>query len=44
MVLDQASFAGLAPLLRRAVAKAERGGVSPVGEFGAGYVALPTAL
>lgn len=44
MVLDQASFAGLAPLLRRAVAKAERGGVSPVGEFGAGYVALPTSI
>jgi CubicO group peptidase (beta-lactamase class C family) len=36
MVLDQASFAGLAPLLRRAVANANRDGAwESVGDFGA---------
>jgi len=40
MVLDQASFAGLAPLLRRAVANADREGASAVREFGAPYPTL----
>lgn len=37
MVLDQASFAGLAPLLRRAVNDADRDGATSVREFGATY-------
>jgi CubicO group peptidase (beta-lactamase class C family) len=43
MVLDQASFAGLAPLLRRAVAKAEKNGVRPISPFGACYFAPSTS-
>ena len=42
MVLDQASFAGLSPLLRRAVAKANKHGVCcSVGNFGAEAVSSP---
>jgi CubicO group peptidase (beta-lactamase class C family) len=39
MVFDQASFAGLAPLLRRAVARVRDHGGREVPAFGAGYTA-----
>ena len=42
MVLDQASFAGLAPLIRRAVVRAERDGHHSVDNLGAGYPASVT--
>jgi CubicO group peptidase (beta-lactamase class C family) len=42
MVFDQASFAGLAPLLRRAVTRADRDGYHPVTRFGARYTACAT--
>jgi CubicO group peptidase (beta-lactamase class C family) len=44
MVLDQASSARLGAASSTSCRQGRQGGVSPVGEFGAGYVALPTAL
>jgi CubicO group peptidase (beta-lactamase class C family) len=44
MVLDQASSARLGAASSPSCRQGRQGGVSPVGEFGAGYVALPTAL
>lgn len=41
MVFDQASFALLAPLIRRAVVRADNEGPQPVPSFGAGYLAIP---
>ena len=41
MVFDQASFAGLAPLIRRAVVRADQEGPRPVQAFGTGYVEFP---
>ena len=42
MLFDQASFAGLAPLLRRAVVNADKDGPQPVQSFGAGYSEMLT--
>ena len=39
MVFDQAAFAGLAPLLRRAITRADSDGYRPVASFGATYTA-----